>query len=220
MAYYSGSERYDEDWEGDASMGDGEYGIFLDLAPNTTIGEDGIDPNLLMYPPATNTDGEQNAHDPPATAPYSAITDTTPYGMATYEQPPNGISGGTVRYRFDETPMPPLDNHRQEKNGTYMCNRSHKGKACTKAFKRKTELQKHLKTHDKPVYCPFYNDPHLPCDKGRAAEQRDMERHVVSHHRDWAKQNGIVAEQVYCSCGEEFTREDNLRKHQTKYGHQ
>ncbi|KAK8111665.1 uncharacterized protein PG998_008122 [Apiospora kogelbergensis] len=149
MAYYSGSERYDEDWEGDASMGDGEYGIFLDLAPNTTIGEDGIDPNLLMYPPATNTDGEQNAHDPPATAPYSAITDTTPYGMATYEQPPTAFLAGL-----------------QEKNGTYMCNRSHKGKACTKAFKRKTELQKHLKTHDKPVYCPFYNDPHLPCDKG------------------------------------------------------
>lgn len=76
--------------------------------------------------------------------------------------------------------------------------------------------RKHLKTHDKPVYCPFTNDPNYPCRKPRAAEQRDMERHVVSHHPEWARQHGFEAGGIECGCGETFTREDNFKRHQKK----
>ncbi|KAK6850052.1 hypothetical protein PG995_013885 [Apiospora arundinis] len=139
--------------------------------------------------------------------------------MSAYEQTPNDIPGESGRFRFYETPMPPMDNYKQEKNGTYVCDRLHKKKPCKKVFERKTELKKHLRTHDKPVYCPFYNDPDYPCGNGRAAEQRDMERHMSSHHSEWAKERGIKPGAVWCECGVEFTREDNLKKHKKEFGH-
>ncbi|KAK8058100.1 hypothetical protein PG994_008548 [Apiospora phragmitis] len=119
-----------------------------------------------------------------------------PQAMASYEQPPDESPGDAGRHHFDETPMPSLDNYPPDRDELFRCNRSHKKKGCEKPFKRKTELQKHLRTHEKPVYCPYYGDPNLPCPKGRAAEQKDMARHVVAHHPDWARLHGFVAEEV------------------------
>ncbi|KAK7935989.1 hypothetical protein PG985_001484 [Apiospora marii] len=137
--------------------------------------------------------------------------------MVSYEQQPSHESSGEAgRYRFYETPMPSLDDYQKDHRGEYRCDRVHKGKQCEKSYKRRADLQKHLKTHDKPVYCPFSNDPNYPCRKPRAAEQRDMERHVVSHHPEWARQHGFEAGEFECGCGETFTREDNFKRHQRK----
>ncbi|KAK7967994.1 uncharacterized protein PG986_002271 [Apiospora aurea] len=130
---------------------------------------------------------------------------------ASYEQPPNESPGETGRYRFPEAPMPSLEGYKPDKHGLYHCKHSHK---TAKTFKRKTELQKHLKTHEKPVYCPLSDDPDFPCQRGRAAEQRDMERHVLSHHPEWARLNGFATEKIQCGCGETFTRDDNFKRHQ------
>ncbi|KAK8113437.1 hypothetical protein PG984_013963 [Apiospora sp. TS-2023a] len=138
--------------------------------------------------------------------------------MASYDeqQPYNEGSGEAGRYRFYERPMPSLEGYPRDRSDQYRCNYSHNGKHCDKSFKRKTELQKHLRTHAKPVLCPFFEDPNFPCRKGHAAEQRDMERHVVSHHPEWARQHGFEAGEVQCGCGETFTRGDNFKRHQKK----
>ncbi|RYP16584.1 hypothetical protein DL765_005045 [Monosporascus sp. GIB2] len=52
---------------------------------------------------------------------------------------------------------------------------------------------------------------------GRAAEQREMERHVKSNHRIWAEEKGFGIEKFVCDmCDAEFTRKDNLKKHKDR----
>ncbi|KAK8064149.1 hypothetical protein PG996_008801 [Apiospora saccharicola] len=214
MAYnYNEAETSDDaDWEGDGGMGNERYGIYSDIGPTPTDGGESIDPSLIMqtspssmYPPVvTNYDNydnydEQNAMGSDAQAP---------------------TNGG--RYKFPELDPPSVENYPKERNGDYLCNRyTPKGELCGKAIREKHRLKKHLRGHDKPVYCPYYGEGPGNCIKGRGAEQKDVRRHVIAAHPDWAKQYGIKEEdEVFaCSCEKEFTREDNLKRHQKKHGH-
>ncbi|KAI7910675.1 hypothetical protein M0657_011287 [Pyricularia oryzae] len=69
----------------------------------------------------------------------------------------------------------------------------------------------HLKSHNRPVLCPYVSKD--TCQH-RTAEQRDMRRHVVSHHSLWAMLNGIKSDVYDCSqCRIKFTRHDNWLRH-------
>ncbi|KAK7963507.1 hypothetical protein PG988_010481 [Apiospora saccharicola] len=226
----------DADWEGDGGMGNDGYGIYSDLGPTPTDGGEGIDPSLIMqtsptnvYPPVVPgySYSEQNGgHISETPAAYDISTPASYSAMSTLPTPsmvPDAqaaIDGG--RYRFPELDPPSVENYPQERNGDYLCNRyTPKGEQCGKPFREKHKLKKHLRGHDKPVYCPYYGEGPGDCIKGRGAEQKDVRRHVIAAHPDWAKQNGIKdGDEVFvCTCTKEFTREDNLRKHQRKHGH-
>ncbi|KAH6990952.1 hypothetical protein BKA56DRAFT_221276 [Ilyonectria sp. MPI-CAGE-AT-0026] len=80
---------------------------------------------------------------------------------------------------------------------------------CNQSFERPTELNKHMKTHTKPVKCAA--DPGC---KERRAEQRDMDRHYSSAHKSYARLMGIPDDDYVCAvCSKTFTRHDNLLKH-------
>ncbi|KAH7156423.1 hypothetical protein EDB81DRAFT_880742 [Dactylonectria macrodidyma] len=80
---------------------------------------------------------------------------------------------------------------------------------CPYSFPRKTELNKHIKTHDKPIKCSA--DPNC---KTKKAEQRDMDRHYLTAHRAYAQSIGLSLDEYVCLvCRKTFTRLDNLQKH-------
>ncbi|RSL86304.1 hypothetical protein CDV31_016418 [Fusarium ambrosium] len=86
---------------------------------------------------------------------------------------------------------------------------------CSKPFHSKREYNKHVKTHEKPIKCAADKN----CRVAKA-ENRDMERHYISAHPDYAAQRGINNERLSCNtpgCKRKFTRHDNLLKHHKKY---
>ncbi|RSL65007.1 hypothetical protein CEP54_004439 [Fusarium duplospermum] len=74
------------------------------------------------------------------------------------------------------------------------------------------EYNKHAKTHKRPIRCEADEN----C-KEKKAEQRDMDRHYISAHKEFAAQKGLITEPFVCECGKTFTRPDNLLKHWNKY---
>ncbi|UPK98804.1 hypothetical protein LCI18_009739 [Fusarium solani-melongenae] len=77
------------------------------------------------------------------------------------------------------------------------------------------DFNKHAKTHKRPIRC----EADANC-KETKAEQRDMDRHYISAHKEYASWKGILTEPVACNypgCSKTFTRPDNLRKHWNKY---
>ena len=55
------------------------------------------------------------------------------------------------------------------------------------------------------------------CDH-RTADQRDMDRHYWSHHKKFAEKYGIHNPKEDCpTCGMEFTRSDNMTRHQNNH---
>ncbi|KAF4467784.1 hypothetical protein FALBO_5319 [Fusarium albosuccineum] len=86
---------------------------------------------------------------------------------------------------------------------------------CGKVCDNKRDYNKHRKTHDKPIECKA--DKNCKVTK---AEQRDMDRHYCTAHKDYAARKGISADSVVCGfegCTSTFTRPDNLLKHWKKY---
>ncbi|KAF4457969.1 hypothetical protein F53441_224 [Fusarium austroafricanum] len=86
---------------------------------------------------------------------------------------------------------------------------------CDRFFGGNRDLNKHMKTHNKPVKCKA--DPN--CDVTKA-EQRDMDRHYRSSHKVYAASKGILTEEQICGfpgCASKFTRKDNLIKHWKKF---
>ncbi|KAL8296052.1 hypothetical protein RB601_000663 [Gaeumannomyces tritici] len=87
---------------------------------------------------------------------------------------------------------------------------------CTSAgkpFDIPTTIRKHMKTHYKPVLCPFYTT----CGY-RGAEQKYVRRHVMNHHKGWAERNipdaADTPEEFTCDiCGDSFKRPDYVHKH-------
>ncbi|KAI8684853.1 hypothetical protein NCS57_00152500 [Fusarium keratoplasticum] len=77
------------------------------------------------------------------------------------------------------------------------------------------DFNKHAKTHKRPIRCEADEN----CNETKA-EQRDMDRHYVSAHKEFAAWKGILTEPVPCNypgCSKTFTRQDNLLKHWNKY---
>ncbi|KAI5467468.1 hypothetical protein BGZ63DRAFT_28207 [Mariannaea sp. PMI_226] len=84
---------------------------------------------------------------------------------------------------------------------------------CERTYRRRTELNKHIKTHDKPVTCQA-----PPYCEFRCAEQRDMNRHYKAHHGKFADTLKISKEPSTCPvCLQTFSRSDNLTKHMGIY---
>ncbi|OJZ81152.1 hypothetical protein ASPFODRAFT_198990 [Aspergillus luchuensis CBS 106.47] len=109
---------------------------------------------------------------------------------------------GTYVSRFQEVPMPSYDHDISPEDGLYHC----RDRACVgqTGFSRKCDLQKHMRSHVKPVKCPI-------CTVTKA-QQVHMRRHMEVHHGGWARQWWQVG--VVCElCGKSFTRRDNLRRH-------
>ncbi|KAH7018200.1 uncharacterized protein B0I36DRAFT_36636 [Microdochium trichocladiopsis] len=127
--------------------------------------------------------------------------------------------------RFEEEPMPSLERWPPNAQGRFEC----WFKDCGRNYPGRSHLAKHLRKHFRPVICPVCPRPmrspggELAADElavdqlWRCAEQRDMERHVLAHHTQWAVNHGFVQELIRCpTCNEEFTREDNLRRHERR----
>ncbi|KAM5355335.1 hypothetical protein ACJ41O_001981 [Fusarium nematophilum] len=98
----------------------------------------------------------------------------------------------------------------QEEVHEHQCPRE----GCDRSFRIARDLNKHLKTHNKPIKCKADKN----C-KTVKAEQRDMDRHYRTAHRDYAARKGILTEGVPCGfegCKSKFSREDNRRKHWKK----
>ncbi|KAM0441065.1 hypothetical protein ACHAPT_000370 [Fusarium lateritium] len=77
------------------------------------------------------------------------------------------------------------------------------------------EFNKHAKTHKKPIRC----EADKSC-KEKKAEQRDMNRHYMIAHKEFAADKGLLTDPRVCDypeCGKMFTRPDNLLKHFKKY---
>ncbi|KAI9172178.1 Zinc finger protein [Paramyrothecium foliicola] len=80
---------------------------------------------------------------------------------------------------------------------------------CDKSYEKNSELTRHMRRHDKPIPC-IHNDT---CGY-RTAQQKDMNRHYWTTHREWARENNVPNTRVECDyCGETLERDDNLKKH-------
>ncbi|WAO84344.1 Hypothetical protein NCS54_00155400 [Fusarium falciforme] len=86
---------------------------------------------------------------------------------------------------------------------------------CGRICRDRREYNKHIKTHERPIRCEADEN----CNETKA-EQRDMDRHYISAHKEYAAWKGIPTEPVACNypgCKKTFTRYDNLLKHRNKY---
>jgi len=69
-----------------------------------------------------------------------------------------------------------------------------------------------MRYHNPPLSCP-----HDACDKG-FAQKKDVQRHIRSHHPEWAAKNPKVADlkpaEWKCKrCSYTTDRSDNLKRH-------
>ncbi|KAJ4320761.1 hypothetical protein N0V84_005701 [Fusarium piperis] len=86
---------------------------------------------------------------------------------------------------------------------------------CGRICRGLRDFNKHAKTHKKPIRCEADEN----C-KETKAEQRDMNRHYISAHKEFAAWKGLITDPMVCDypgCGKTFTRRDNLLKHWKKY---
>ncbi|RMJ02277.1 hypothetical protein CDV36_015458 [Fusarium kuroshium] len=86
---------------------------------------------------------------------------------------------------------------------------------CDRVYRGLREYNKHAKTHKRPIRCEADEN----C-KEKKAEQRDMDRHYISAHKEYAAWKGLITEPIACDwpgCVKTFTRHDNLLKHWNKY---
>ncbi|KAH8847026.1 hypothetical protein MCOR27_009319 [Pyricularia oryzae] len=154
--------------------------------------------NAQQDPVQCNTDGVAEASDYPQYNGSHLTNDVNP--SPTY-------NGSFVEERFNS-----LDGLDPRSDDRFYCEDSEYGPSgCAASCKNISSLRKHLKSHTRPVLCPYVSKG--TCQH-RTAEQRDMRRHVVSHHSLWAMLNGIKSDVYDCSqCRIKFTRHDNWLRH-------
>ncbi|TLD28606.1 hypothetical protein PspLS_04266, partial [Pyricularia sp. CBS 133598] len=116
---------------------------------------------------------------------------------------------------FQENPVEPLDHLHRRPDRKFYCQDTQTGlRDCTYSCPERSHLKKHLRSHVKPVLCPFRFTQLTPMCYHQTAEQRDMKRHVRSTHHEWARIHNLLGPRISCDrCGAEFTREDNLLRH-------
>ncbi|KAK3299521.1 uncharacterized protein B0H64DRAFT_316477 [Chaetomium fimeti] len=81
---------------------------------------------------------------------------------------------------------------------------------CTKSYDRQCDLDKHVNNHTKRRRCDI-------CGVG-GAENKDLNRHMWTHHSDEARRRGLPKEEDWCSCGYSG-RKDNVKRHKDTLGH-
>ncbi|TLS24885.1 hypothetical protein PpBr36_09075 [Pyricularia pennisetigena] len=130
---------------------------------------------------------------------------------------------------FVENELESLDGLHRRHDRKFYCQDTRTGNPdCTESFDSRSLLnpklpssdallhahRKHLRSHVRPVVCPFRFCPITAMCYHQTAEQRDMKRHVRSNHREWAKMHGLAGPDFVCEhCAMHFTREDNLVRH-------
>ncbi|CRL30807.1 Zinc finger, C2H2-like [Penicillium camemberti] len=111
--------------------------------------------------------------------------------------------------KFEEAEMPSLGHITMFSDGVYRCR--YLNCEWKTGEDKKYLTRKHARIHVKPVKCP-----QAFCDY-RTAEQTDMRRHVVTHHKPWAREHLEIIEKFTCDkCGSSCTRNDNLRRHRKR----
>lgn len=86
---------------------------------------------------------------------------------------------------------------------------------CGNTYPKRHLLNKHYRIHKPPLECP-----HDACDK-KLPQRKELGRHILSHHRSWAKKQPEFAylfTKVYrCeNCAYATDRPDNLKRHVDK----
>ncbi|KAK8012928.1 hypothetical protein PG991_010303 [Apiospora marii] len=86
-------------------------------------------------------------------------------------------------------------------SGKYRCPWIEEGEACS----HEEDIPRDLK----PVLCPRREDAQAPC-MVRVPQQRDMDRHVRSHH---TSRKGVDSKYKCRVCKKGFARKDHLKRH-------
>ncbi|EXM30551.1 Zinc finger C2H2-type [Fusarium oxysporum f. sp. vasinfectum] len=189
-----------------------------------------IDPNLTSeasYPGYSDTQGfaSYSQAGPSVYATASSTPETQDPSMLYYmtQQPttvnPNEVllsSGSSYATQNYPSSYPTAEPTQPEaSSSTVQGITPHYCSECDRFFGGNRDLNKHMKTHNKPVKCKA--DPNCNVAK---AEQRDMDRHYRTSHRAYAASKGILTEERICGfegCTSKFTRQDNLLKHWKKF---
>ncbi|KAH7368891.1 hypothetical protein B0T11DRAFT_327029 [Plectosphaerella cucumerina] len=91
--------------------------------------------------------------------------------------------------------------------------------ACTKTFRKESQLKQHQRVHKKSLVCPICRAERQT--EHKFAQVRDLERHLQARHRDVAERANVRSETRECphpGC-EHRGRRDNVSRHyESKHG--
>lgn len=111
--------------------------------------------------------------------------------------------------KFEEMDMPKLGRQDHVKDGLFYCPwlewHPDAEIKCHNTFSSNRDRNKHLKTHFKPVLCPYTGCPTT------TAEKKEMKRHVETHKPQTSRQRFQCPD-----CGKAYLREDNLDRHRER----
>jgi hypothetical protein len=82
---------------------------------------------------------------------------------------------------------------------------------CTREFERQCDLDKHQNNHYRPRICDI-------CGAG-FAENKDLFRHMWTHHPDEARDRGVPREDDECPVCGYSGRRDNVKRHRDTHNH-
>ncbi|KAK4464423.1 hypothetical protein QBC42DRAFT_45780 [Cladorrhinum samala] len=84
-----------------------------------------------------------------------------------------------------------------------------------KRYRLQCELDKHLHNHTRRRRCPIRG-----CQAG-SGETRDLNRHLWTNHREYARENNVPKEEIPCDFpGCDYKgRKDNVKRHKDTHGH-
>ncbi|KAI8657693.1 hypothetical protein NCS57_01148000 [Fusarium keratoplasticum] len=107
----------------------------------------------------------------------------------------NSGSENSERFKFEEDPLIRMKRDECVEDGIFFCNWGN----CHKQFGNNSERTKHLRSHYKPVYCPWPGCTH------KSAWPREMRKHFNSHRSKKSYKCPL--------CPIMFTRNYNLPRH-------
>ncbi|KAK6834154.1 hypothetical protein PG989_002987 [Apiospora arundinis] len=97
-------------------------------------------------------------------------------------------------------------------SGKYQCPWVENGVSCLNQEDIPRDMNKHLRWHQRPVLCPQHDNKEAPC-LVRTPQQRDMARHVKTHH---TSRKGVDSKYKCRVCKKGFARKDHLKRHMDK----
>lgn len=197
------------DWDANDTGANPDFDAhFSDLAmptaPNTDTPTLWPDQNASIAPQPTLT-GFGAAQPPDFTDPLAAQVNVNPtpleYGQYHYDPASQSYwapdSGSGQPGPSSGPPAPDMP---------FVCDED----GCTRAFERQCDLDKHQNNHFKRRRCDI-------CGTG-GAENKDLFRHMWTHHPDEARRRRLPKEEDRCYCGYSG-RKDNVKRHKDTLGH-